>query len=193
MKSGIMALLIMISFLLIAGRSNCRLIMLNSPMIPTGNPPAFDPHVNSKGLNTANVHVENDAMEYDQERSPSANTVSDENKVSSRISPNVQKTKKIESSVSNKAMGVFNLFPKGPVTPPGLRPTVSVNSIVTKQRLPTSSHMPEVSHMQMIKPKFQTVNVDVRKSRHSNGDDHMQQEKCQKRKLGSSPSPGGGH
>jgi hypothetical protein len=110
-------------------------------------------------------------------------------KLSFRLSPIVQKTKKIELPASNKADGVFNLLPKGAETPTGPRP--NVNSMVTERRLSTSSNSPGVVHMQMIRPKSQ----EIIESHHSHGDDHVQQKKSNKRKLGSvsSPGPGDGH
>ena len=73
------------------------------------------------------------------------------------------------------------------------RPSPKVNSMVTEQWLSASDKSPGVGHMQMIRPKSQTVNVDIPKSHHSHGVDQLQQGKSNKRKLGSTPSPGGGH
>jgi hypothetical protein len=84
-------------------------------------------------------------------------------------------------------MGVFNLLPKGAITPSG--PSPKVNSIVTEQRLSTSSNSPGVGHMQMTQPNSLALNTDILKSHHSHGYDHVQQEKKNKRKLGSTPSP----
>jgi len=191
-----MALLIIISVLLIAGRSNGRLLLKNKMFIFPNNPSAFDPTLSSSvhdesTLHIANGYVEKDAVECDQERGSSEKSATNENKVSFRLSPSVRKTKKIESSALNNVDGVLNLLPKGAVLPSGSTP--NVNSMMTQQRLATSGNSPGVGHMQMIRPKSQTINVDIPKSHHTHGDDHAQQEKRNKRKLGSTPSPGGGH
>jgi hypothetical protein len=60
--------------------------------------------------------------------------------------------------------------------------------MVTEQRLSKSKRSPGVGHMQMIRPKSQNIEGDISKSHRSNGDD-----KGNKRKLRSTPSPGGGH
>ena len=196
MKSTATALLIIISVLLIAGLSNGRLLLKNKMFIFPNNPSAFDPNLSSpvddeSALHTANDHVEKDAVECDQERGSSAKSATNENKVSFRLSPSVRKTKKIESSALNNVNGVLNLLPKGAVLLSESSP--NVNSMMTQQRLATSGNSPGVGHMQMIRPKSQKINVGIPKSHHSHGDDYAQQEKRNKHKLGSTPSPGGGH
>jgi hypothetical protein len=183
MKSSIMALLITISFLLIAGRSNARFLMKNNLFISPDNLSVFDPKLNSvvdddSSLDTACRHMEKDAVECAQEiLSPrsgsSAKSATNKKSSSFRLRPSVQNTDEKESSASNKAEGV--------------------NSAVTEQRLSTSSSSPGVGHMQIIGHSLQTRNVNIIKSHDNNGDDHVEQKKRYKRKLGSSPSPGGGN
>lgn len=192
MKTGITALLIMISFLLVAGRSSGRLLMQNSLFISPDNPSTLDRNLNSllsseSTLQNADGHVEKDAVQCDQEISPrsssSTENATNEKESSASLSPTVQKTKKGESSESNKAgAGVFNK-----VTPS--RPSRKINSTVTEHQLSsTSSKSPGVGHMQMIRHKSQTRKVDILKSQRSDGDD-----KSNNRKLGSTPSPGVGN
>jgi len=178
MKSSIMALLITISFLLIAGRSNARFLVKNNLLISPDNLSVFDPKLNSvvdddSSLDTAGGHMEKDAVECAQELlSPrsgsSAKSATNKKSSSFRLRPSVQNTDEKESSASNKAEGV--------------------NSVVTEQRLSTSSSSPGVGHLQIIGHSLQTRNVNIIKSDHSNGE-----KKRYKRKLGSTPSPGGGN
>jgi hypothetical protein len=194
-----MALLIMISFLFIAGRSSGRLLMKNNLFIAPNNQLDFDPNLkalvdNSSRLHTANGHVEKDAVQCDEEKSPSSvKSAAKENTLSFRLSPSVPKIKKpqLPTDSADKAEGDFNLLPKGAVTPS--EPSPAVNSLVAEQRLSTSSNSPEVAHMQMIRPKSQTINFHILKSYHSHGDDQVQRKKSNKRKLDSIPSPGAGH
>jgi hypothetical protein len=70
-----MALLITISFLLIAGRSNARFLMKNNLFIAPDNLSVFDPKLNSvvddeSSLDTAGGHMEKDAVECQEILSP---------------------------------------------------------------------------------------------------------------------------
>jgi hypothetical protein len=194
MKSPIIGLLIMISFLLIAGRSNGRLLVKNNQFISPDNPSGFDPSVDSlvddgSRVHTADGHVEKNAVQYDRERSPgsslSVNSATKEQKLSFRLSTSVQKTENI------KPNSVFNFLQKGRVTPPGSSPIV--NSMVDEHELSTSKGSPGVGHMQMIRSKSQTIRVRILKSDDGQGDDHVQQETSNMQTLGSNPSPGGGN
>ena len=142
--------------------------MKNDQFSSPDSPSGFDPNLDSSRVHTANGHVKKDAMQSDQEGSPrsssSANSATDDKKLSLRLSMIVEKTEKI------KAQGVFNLLPKDKVTPSGSGTVV--NSMVTENELP--------------------IRVRILKSDHSQGDDHVQKETSSKRKLGSTPSPGGG-
>jgi hypothetical protein len=172
MKNGIMALLITISFLLIARRSNARFLMKNNVFIAPDNLSVFDPKLNSvvdndSSLRSAGGHMEKDAVERVQEiLSPrsgsSANSANNKKLLSFRLISSVRNTDKMESSASNKAGGV--------------------NSMVTEQRLSTSSSSPGVGHMQIMRHNLQTRNVNIIKSHHNNGDYHLK--KSNKRKLG---------
>lgn len=192
MKTGIMALLLMISFLLIAGRSSGRLLMKNSQFISADDPSASDRNLNSlldseSTLQSAGGHVEKKAVPHGQEMNPRSSSstkgATNENKSSFRLSSTVQKSKKIESSASNKAgTGVLNK-----VTPLGA--SAKVNSMITDPQLfSRSTNSLSVSHMKLIRHKSPIRDVDILKSHQSTGDD-----KKNKRKLGSTPSPGAGH
>jgi len=184
-----MAPLVIISFLLVASRCCSARLLENELFIAPANPSAFDPNSNS----VADDHVEKDAVQCDREDSrctsssttSSKNSVNVINKLSFKLSPIIQNIKNAnEFRASNEAEGVSNLMPEG-------GPRLKVNSVqITEQRLSTSSHSPGVGHMQMVRHKTETRNADIFKSHHSNGDDHLQQNK---RKLGSTPSPGVGH
>jgi len=183
MKSPIMALLIMISFLLIAGRSNGCFLMKNNLFIAPDRPSDFDPIPNALVDDVSGLHT----------TPSSVKSATNENTLSFRLSLSFQKTKTPQSPAdsASKAEGDFNLLPKRKVTPS--KPSPTVNLLVTDKRLSTSSNSHGVVHVWMIRPKSQTPNVHILKSYHSYGDDQVQQEKSHTRKLSSSPSPGRGH
>ena len=173
MKSCAMAFLIMISVLLAADRSSGRLLMKNTLFIFPDNPSAFNPNLNSfisdeSTVHTPYGHVGKEAVDCDQETSPW--------KISS-----AQKTQ------SPTTAGKL----EGSVTPFGH--IHKVNSKLIEQRLSKSGNSHGVGHMQMIRLESQRLNGDILESHHSHGDDLMQPKMSNKRKLGSSPSPGGGH
>lgn len=184
MKSNIMALLIIISFLFVAGHTNARFLKDNNLFIGPDGISVVVPGANSlvddkSSLQTANGNMVKDPLGCVQEilnpRSDrSSKSAANKKSLSFRLNPTVPTTLKMESSASsNKAEGV--------------------NSMVTEQRLSTSSNSPGVGHMQINHHNSQSRNVNVMKSHHSNADDHLQQKKSNKRKLGSTPSPGDGH
>lgn len=189
MKDPIIAI---ISLLLFAGRSCSGRLLENNLFIASDNSWAFNPNLNS--VVDDGSRLEKDAVLHcDQEishwsSSSEKNSMKEQNELSFRLSPtDIQnKNKADESPASNKAEVVFHLLPKGKVTPSG--PSPKVDSMVTEQRLSKSKRSPGVGHMQMIRPKSQNIEGDISKSHRSDGDD-----KRNKRKLRSIPSPGGGH
>jgi hypothetical protein len=195
MKGSMLALLAIISFLLVSGRSSARLLE-NNLFFESGNPSAFDPNLNSvvddgSHLKTTDGHVDQGAVQCDEEKSrwssSSTENVTKENTLSFRLKPTVEKTKnpQLPADSAEKAEGVLNVLPKGSVTPSG--PSPKVNSMVTEQRLSKSGNSPGVGHMQIFGHKSQ----DNNKSHHSNAG--KEQDKSSERKLGSTPSPGAGN
>jgi len=166
-----MAALVIISFLLFASRYCSARLLENDLFIAPANPSAFDPNSNSVG----DDQVEKDAVQGDQEdsrwSSSSAtspkNSVNAINKLSFKLSPNIQNIKKdSELPASNKAEVVLNLMSEG-------GPRLKVNFVrITERRLSTSSNSPGVGHMQMVRHKTETRDVDIIKSHHNNGDDY---------------------
>jgi len=189
MKNLVRAIIL---FLLFASPSCSGRLLENNLFIASDNQSAFNPNLNSVVDNGS--RLEKDAVLHcDEEISPwsgssEKSAAKDQNKLSSRLSPVIvqNKNKADEAPASDRAESVFHLLPKGNVTPSG--PGPKVNSMVTEQRLSTSKRSPGVGHMQMVRPKSQTINGEKLKSHHSNGDD-----KRNKRKLRSTPSPGVGH
>lgn len=185
----------MVSFLLVVESSNDRLLMKNNQFLLPENTSGVDPNLDSlvddgSQIHTVGNHVEKNAVQYDQERShrsfTSSNSATKDQKLPLRLNVDDQKTENI------KANGVFNLLPKGRVTPSG--PSPIVNSMLTEHEFYTSKDCPGVGHTQMIRPKSQIIRAHVLKSDHSQGDHHVVQRKTsKKRKLGSIPSPGGGN
>lgn len=119
MKSPIMGLVIMASFLLMVESSNGRLLMKNNQFVFPDNLSGVDPNLDSLvddgfQIHTVGNHVEKNAVQYDQERShrgfTSSNSATKDQKLSLRINVGGQKTEKI------KANGLFNLLSKGRVT-----------------------------------------------------------------------------
>lgn len=186
MKGTILAI---ISFLIFTSPSCGGRLLENNLFIASDNSWAFNPNLNSvvdDGSRLEKDGVTNCHEEISPWSSSSQNNGTKEQKnLSFRLTPKATQNEKKadESPASNKAEAVFHLLPKGKVTPSG--PSPKVNSMVTEQRLSTSKGSPGVGHMQMIRPKPQKINGDILKSHQST--------KRNKRKLGSSPSPGGGH
>lgn len=186
MKGAILAI---ISFLIFTSPSCGGRLLENNLFIVSDNSWAFNPNLNS--VVDDGSRLEKHAVpNCDEEISPWSsslenNGAKEQKNLSFRLTPKATQSenKADESPASNKAEAVFQLLPKGKVTPSG--PSPKVNSMVTEQRLSTSKRSPGVGHMQMIRPKPQKINGDILKSHQSN--------KRNKRKLGSSPSPGGGH
>lgn len=200
MKNSMMVPLAIVSFLLVSGFCSGRLLE-NSLFFDPGNPSAFDPNLNSvvadgSRLQTADGHVEQGPVKCDEEinlwSTSSTENVTKENTLSFRLStPSVEKAEKkpqLPADSAEKAEGVFNLLPKGTVTPSG--PSPKVNSMVTEQRLSKSGNSPGVGHMQIFRHKSQHVD----KSNHSNaGEKHFKQDKSNEQELVSNPSPGFGN
>lgn len=193
MKSPVMALLAIISFLHFAGHSSCSGRLLEKNLfIASDDPSTFDP--NPKSFLDDGSSLQKEAVVHsDEEISPLSsssekNALKDEDKLSFEVSlTNVQtKSKANESPALNKAERVFHLLSKGKVTLPGFGP--KVNAIMTEQRLSKSKRSPGVGHMQIIRPQSHTMNGYIMKSHHRNGD-----AKKDKRKLLSTSSTGAGH
>lgn len=185
-KKLVMETLAIVSFLLLSGFCSGRLLE-NSLFLDPGNPSAFDPNLNSvvddgSRQQTADGHVERGAVKCDEEinlwSSSSTENVTKEETLSFRLAtPSVEKSEKpqLPADSAEKAESVFNLLPKGAVTPSG--PSPKVNSMVT-QGLSKSGNSPGVGHMQVFLPKSQHVDKSHQSNEHE---------------LFSNPSPGVGN
>lgn len=185
-KNLAMETLAIVSFLLLSGFCSGRLLE-NSLFLDPGNPSAFDPNLNSvvddgSSQQTADGHVEQGAVKCDEEinlwSSSSTENVTKEKTLSFRLStPSVEKTEEpqLPADSAKKAEGVFNLLPKGAVTPSG--PSPKVNAMVN-ERLSKSGKSPGVGHMQVFPPKSQHVDKSHQSNEHE---------------LFSTPSPGVGN
>jgi len=170
MKGAILAI---ISFLIFTSPCCSGRLLENNLFIASDNSWAFTPNLNS--IVDDGSRLEKDAVQHcDEEISPwsssSESAATKERKnLSFRLTPKAtQNEKKADDSpASNKDEAVFQLLPKGKVTPSG--PSPKVNSMVTEQRHSTSKRSPGVGHMQMIHPKPQKINDDILKSHQSNG------------------------
>lgn len=178
MKIRVTLLLVLMSFLLIIGRSNGRLLMEKNQFNSPDNPSDFNPNLETLVDNGSHGHADKDAAECDEEICPSSSSsakrATNKSTSSFKLKQNIQKTKKPKlPATPNGTEGVFNLLQKGEETPSGRSPKVNLVKM-TVQRLSKSRLSPGVGHMRMIH-------------------DSSRDGKSNKRKLGSSPSPGGGH